>query len=190
MKYAHLREFLVPLSPIPESEWLHLESVSTLEKCARGDVLLAPGDHADSVGLLISGSVRMYYLDSAGKEYNHAFMFEGNLFAAFPSLLFNSPSSFAIQTMEETLYLKIPYDEVVKLYDRHFSWERLARKALEINYVDKMRREEMLLVDDALERYRKALLIYPELEKRVPQYHIATFCGVTASALNRLLKSK
>lgn len=190
MKYPLLFTVIQGLSPIPEDEWLKLEAISTIKMVPKNTQLLRVGEVANALGLLVTGSVRMFYLDDEGKEFNHAFMFEGSVFAGYPSLATNTPSKFVIETMEETTYLSIPYKEFLPFYDRHPAWDRLGRKALEMNYLDKLEREAILLTGDALSKYERAIKLYPQLEERIPQYHIATFIGVTASALNRILKKQ
>ncbi|MFZ4715127.1 MAG: hypothetical protein ACOYL6_15505 [Bacteriovoracaceae bacterium] len=76
--------------------------------------------------------------------------------------LSNLKAKFCIKTIEKTTYLSIPYDKFLPFFDRHPSWDRLARKTLEINYLDKL--------------------------ERIPQYNLASFIGITPSALNRILK--
>lgn len=188
VKYPVLFTVIQSLSPIPETEWKQLESISAIKMVPKNTQLLRIGEVASHLGLLVTGSVRMYYLDDEGKEFNHAFMFEGSVFAGYPSLVSGMPSKFVIETMEDTTYLSIPYKEFLPFYDRHSAWDRLGRKALEMNYLDKLEREAILLTGDAYSKYERAIKLYPQLEERIPQYHIASFIGVTPSALNRILK--
>jgi DNA-binding Lrp family transcriptional regulator len=51
-----------------------------------------------------------------------------------------------------------------------------------------MRRESSFLIMDATARYLDLLETQPEVINRVPQYHLASFLGITASALNRIIK--
>lgn len=190
MKYPLLFSVIQNLSAIPTNEWEELEKISKIKVIPKNTKVLNIDEQAFELGLIVSGSVRMYYLDDEGKEFNHAFMFEGTIFAGYPSLVYKAPSKFAIETMEETTYLSIPYHQFQSFYDRHPSWDRLGRKALEFNYLDKLEREAILLTGDALSKYERAVKMYPQLIERIPQYHIASFIGVTPSALNRILKSK
>jgi len=43
-------------------------------------------------------------------------------------------------------------------------------------------------MSDAAQRYMSLLQTQPEIIERVPQYQLASFLGVTASALNRVIK--
>lgn len=176
------------LAPIPESEWLALEAIATFKSVDKSTPLLNIGDMAGDVYIIIGGSIRMYYIDEQGKEYNHAFMFEGSIAAGYPSIVRQEPSQFAIESMESTTYLSIPFQKFYSFYDRHSCWDRVGRKVLEINYLDKLFRESILLKGDILEKYHNTLKLYPQLSERIAQYHIASFIGVTASALNRALK--
>ena len=190
MKYPVLFSLIQHFGPIPETEWEALENVSTIKTVPKNTKTLQIGEMATDIGMIITGSVRFYYQDEEGKEFNHAFMFEGSLFSGYPSLVTKKPSRFCIETMEETTYLCIPWHEFEKFYDRHPSWDRLGRKVLEWNYLNKMEREALLLVGNAYSKYQRALELYPQLKERIPQYHLASFIGITPSALNRILKKK
>ena len=50
------------------------------------------------------------------------------------------------------------------------------------------RREARLLLGNAEQRYRWFCKEYPELLERIPQYHIASFLGITPVSLSRLRK--
>jgi CRP-like cAMP-binding protein len=188
MKYPQLYAYICQLNPIPQTEWKLLEDISRIKQLKKGDILVEQGSQAQDIYIIISGSLRMFYIEDNGKEFNHSFMFEGNLAAAYPSLVTQSPSKFAIGALEDTTILGVPFDKFDKFYDRHPTWDRLARKALEVNYLDKLERESILLQGDTYQKYCRAVELYPEIKLRVSQYHIASFIGVSAEALNRVLK--
>jgi CRP-like cAMP-binding protein len=188
MKYPVLYQFIKELAPLPESEWEALEEITTIKSIGKSAPLLQIGDQASEVFIIVSGAIRMYYTDEAGKEYNHAFMFEGSIAAGYPSIVKQEPSQFAIESLESTTYLSVPFAQFYSFYDRHPCWDRIGRKVLELNYLDKLYRESILLHGDIKSKYERTLDLYPQLKERIAQYHIASFIGVTASAFNRALK--
>lgn len=190
MKYPVLYEIINSLSAIPTNEWTQLEDISQIAQVEKNTVILDEGEQAQHLFVIISGSLRMFYRDESGKQFNHAFMFEGMIAAGYSSLVSGTPSKFVIETMENTTLLKIPYTDFLPFYDRNPCWDKLARKALEMNYIDKLEREAILLVGDAMSKYERTLKLYPQLDNRIPQYHIASFIGITPSSLNKLLKGK
>ncbi|MNG38637.1 hypothetical protein D3C84_1264130 [compost metagenome] len=53
-------------------------------------------------------------------------------------------------------------------------------------YVKKERREMQLLTLSAEDRYRSFLEEFGALEKKIPQYYIASYLGITPVALSRI----
>lgn len=52
--------------------------------------------------------------------------------------------------------------------------------------IQKMIRENVFLIENATERYIHFKKLYPEISKRVPQRHIATYLGITPESLSRI----
>ena len=65
-------------------------------------------------------------------------------------------------------------------------WQIVARKLAEMVFILKEKREAELLLSDAQERYQQFLADYPNLEKHIAQYHIASYLGITPESLSRI----
>ncbi|MDH3326953.1 MAG: hypothetical protein OEM38_09590 [Gammaproteobacteria bacterium] len=55
--------------------------------------------------------------------------------------------------------------------------------------LEKERRETQLIMFDASTRYHAFLEEFRGLEKRIPQYHIASYLGITPVQLSRIRSS-
>ncbi|MCP4911673.1 MAG: Crp/Fnr family transcriptional regulator [Oligoflexia bacterium] len=188
VQYEILYYNIKKYSEIPPEQWEKLVSVLTPRKVEKGEILLKAGEVANEAAFILRGGVRMYYVDEDGNESNHAFRFENQVMAGYPSLLSKLPSRYYIQAIEEGDLLTINYEKFLKFYDEHQCWERLSRVVAELNYLEKTEREYHFLMSDAAQRYMSLVETQPEIIKRVPQYQLASFLGVTASALNRVIK--
>ncbi len=96
-------------------------------------------------------------------------------------------SAYTIEAMEDAVVIEIAYDLLEELMDRSHMWEQFVRKSVERLYIRKEARERELLYLSAMERYRAFLLKYPGMDKRIPQYHIASYLGISPVSLSRLL---
>jgi CRP-like cAMP-binding protein len=101
-------------------------------------------------------------------------------------LTLQEPCSFFIQALERTDTIVLPNRLLNELYDRHVCWERFGRKMAEHLVIIKEAREKELLLDSLEVRYQRFLKEFPSLVDRIPQYHIASYLGVTDVALSRL----
>tara|TARA_R110002072_G_scaffold64203_2_gene159289 strand:+ start:135362 stop:135973 length:612 start_codon:yes stop_codon:yes gene_type:complete len=173
---------------IPAQQWQDFVNVLSPKKVEKGEYVLKSSEYAKEAAFILRGALRMFYVDESGDESNHAFRFENQIMAGYPSLLTNTPSRYFIQAMEDSDLLVVNYEEFKKFYDKHPCWEKLGRVIAEVNYIEKTEREYQLLMRDASERYLNLLKMEPEVAKRVPQYQLASYLGITASALNRVIK--
>lgn len=171
---------------IPESEWGYL--VPHLVECQfeKNDYLVSAGDVADNFYFIMEGLVRFFYSTEEGKEFNKHFAMENGFAGSFHSLVLEAPCGFFIQALETTNTLVLPNQLLRELYERHPCWERLGRKNAENLVLHKEAREKEFLLDSLETRYRRFLREYPGLVDRIPQYHIASFLGVTNVALSRI----
>jgi CRP-like cAMP-binding protein len=182
-KIRHIIESRVS---VPEGEWEYL--VPRLMECTfeKNDYLICAGDVAENFYFITEGLVRFFYSTEGGKEINKYFAMENDFAGSFHSLVLYAPCGFFIQALENTNTLVLPTQLLRELYDRHSCWERLGRGNAEHLLLIKEAREKELLLDSLETRYRRFLIEYPGLVNRIPQYHIASFLGVTNVALSRI----
>ncbi len=176
------------LVSVPEAEWedfVRFLSERTFEK---GDYLVRAGDVADNFYFIVSGLVRFFYCTEDGKEFNKHFAMENGFAGSFHCLILREPCGFFIQALEKTDTIVLPNRVLNEFYDRHACWERLGRINAEYLALRKEAREKELLLDSLEVRYQRFLKEFPGLADRIPQYHIASYLGVTDVALSRIRK--
>lgn len=181
-----LRALLHAISPLPEVEWQWLQG--SLRSCtfARGKALYRVGSSEGGIHFLRSGLVRYFYLTEAGTERNHGFAGEGNLVGCFPVLVGVPACPFCVEALEPTETVHIPAEAVRAFSERHSCWAQLWIRVLEHVALRKAAREEAFLLQSAQERYRRFVAEYPQLAARIPQYHVASYLGITPVALSRI----
>ncbi|WP_420414311.1 Crp/Fnr family transcriptional regulator [Roseibium sp.] len=152
----------------------------------REDSLFAAGDRPKCLYFVQSGLVRFYYLTRDGKEYNKSFATEGGVVTSMSTFLSEAPSPFHTQALEETITVALPMEFVRKLAATDLSLERLVNRFVVQLAVKKEQREASFLLMDAGERYELFLDDFADLAPRLPQYHIASYLGITPVALSRI----
>jgi len=90
------------------------------------------------------------------------------------------------QALEPTRLLVTDYDDYDRLFDEHPAFDRLGRKLLELSLQRKELRERSFLEQTAKERYIDFMRDHADLARRLPQYHIASYLGITEVTLSRL----
>jgi CRP-like cAMP-binding protein len=158
----------------------------TLEK---GEYFLMAGDVPEYIGFVRSGLLRLFYIDMDGVEANKHFCVENTLAISYSAFLLREESKFYIQALEDTRLLAIDHQTYLDLLNSHMCWQIVARKLAEMLFILKEKREWELLLNNAQERYVQFLQDYPDLERRLSQYHIASYVGITPESLSRIRAS-
>lgn len=181
-----IRKVIAPLSSVPSDQWEQFSAILRERHIEKNDYFIRAGQVPPEFGFVASGLMRLYYLTEEGNEFTKAFCLENSFVTSYSALLLNKPSGLFIQALENTVLLVGDFDEFRKLYNKHICWQELGRKIAENLFIKKEERESPLLLDSAEIRYTKFLKEYPLLDKRIPQYHIASYLGITPVALSRI----
>lgn len=182
------KSICVQLASIPETEWADFVPYLSEWTFEKNDYLVRAGEVANNFYFISKGLVRFVYCTEDGKEFNKHFAMENGFAGSFQSLIWHEPCPFFIQALEKTETIILPNRVLNEFYDRHACWERIGRKNTEQLVLIKEAREKELLLDSLEVRYQRFLKEFPGLVDRMPQYHIASYLGVTDVALSRIRK--
>lgn len=178
--------YLSRLSPLPQEQWNSFASLAKPITIRKHHYFLQAGEYPNTIAQCINGLFRLYYLTSDGNELNKSFCVTGEFLASYSSLLQRTPAFFSIQALIDSEVMVFSYSDIQFLYTQHPCWERLGRIIVENLYMKKECRERELLMLSTEERYRIFLEQYGHLTKHIPQYHIASYLGITPVALSRI----
>lgn len=131
------------------------------------------------------GLARIYYFKKA-TDITESFSFENNIVVRYESLFTGRPSKKAIQVLEDSELIAIRSTELFGLFDKHPDIERLFRKIFEAALVEQVNRIESIQFHTAEERYNSLIKEAPDVIKRVPLKHIASYLGITPVSLSRI----
>jgi CRP/FNR family transcriptional regulator, anaerobic regulatory protein len=136
---------------------------------------------------LHSGMVRIFYFKEE-KEITEWFGTAPTFFSSLKSVFQAQPSQMVIQTLEESVVLRIVFDDLERLCEQYPNIELLNRKLLTASLLASLDRVEALQFQTAQQRYEQLLATKPEIIQRAPLQHIASFLGVTQETLSRIRK--
>lgn len=175
-----------PLSAAGERAITDISSVTHVKK---GEDLQPIGHTCKTVYFINKGLARIYYYKD-GNDITESFSFEKNIIARIESLFSGKPSRKAIQVLEDSEFIAINAAKLFKLYDTFPEIERLFRKIFEAGYVDTVHRIEGIQFHTAEERYNDLIQQAPDILKRVPLKHVASYLGITQVSLSRIRAAK
>lgn len=129
------------------------------------------------------GLLRMYVIDATGKEFNILFASENQWIGDLSS---PDETLFFLDAIEKSIVYSIS-DENMNLLTNNFS---SFVKYLKRSYIFLQKRLISILSKTAEENYEELIESHPELIKRLPQYHISSYLGVTSVFLSKVLSKR
>ncbi len=174
---------------VADEQWTHLAAIFYEREVAEQESILFPGDYVHELIFVCSGLLRFYYLSKDGTESNKAFIAENTFAGPLAASVLAMPVIYGVQALEPTTLMVAKYSDFVDLFDEHPVYDRLGRKLAEWLLVRKELRTRNLLQHQAKDRYLAFKAQFPELAERVPQYHIASYLGITEVSLSRLKRT-
>ena len=108
----------------------------------------------------------------------------------YSSMVTQLPNKINQQALTDCELLIGDFKKLTDLLDNHQDLERLLRKIAESHFVNKEKREVEIVLLEANKRYAIFQEEYPQLEQQIPQYHIASYLGITPTQLSRIRTQK
>ncbi|MFK8059125.1 MAG: Crp/Fnr family transcriptional regulator [Polaribacter sp.] len=154
----------------------------------KGDVLIKTNQKTSKQYYVSSGCLRSFYIDKLGKDYTVQFAINDWWISDFTSLFTKNNSILTIETIEKATLYEFSKNDLEDLYVKIPKLETFFRKKMEIAFASFQKRILESLSSSAEERYISFKHKYPTIEKKVKNYHIASYLGITSESLSRIRK--
>ena len=171
---------------------LSIEDAGVLIKSAKSksfkkkEIIIEEGALNRDVFFLRSGLVRVYCINDKGDEITFGLISENQILTNIDIILFEQPSRFYYECIEDTKTFSIDFDKVQNIIERNPKLER-NRKFFARNAMKKMlQRLETFVLMNAEERYEDFIKNNPTISNRVPDKYLANVLGITAVSLSRI----
>lgn len=180
------KQYINAISPLTKEVWNEVSILFQPKTLSIKEYFVKEHINAKEIAFLEKGCVRAYFTNSESKEYNKQFFVGPSLIGAYTSLLTKEKNRIPQQALTECVIFVAKYSELEKLFAKHHDLERLGRKIAEFYFLEKEKKELEMALMDATERYLLFRKQFPTLEQLIPQYHIASYLGISATQLSRL----
>lgn len=181
-----LRRYLEHFTPVPGDAWEAFYAYFAPQELPKGAFFARPGSPATDIAFLVEGTMRAYVTDDRGAEYNKTLHVAPGFAGPYNALTTGCRNQVSVQALEPCRLLVADYRRLERLYDPFPALERFARKLAEHYFAAKEQREIALVQLDAEARYAAFRQSFPGLESRIPQYHVASYLGITPTQLSRI----
>lgn len=187
-KMNQVAEYLNRISPLSTQTLALVETVFVPGELKKDDYFIREGEPATEIAFLESGVVRAFYTNSEGKEYNKSFFSAPAIIGSYVSLITQQPNTLPQQALSDCKIWTAKYDVIEGLSNELHELERLRRKIAERFFVGSEKKQLEMALLEAKERYLIFKQEHPGFEDIIPQYHIASYLGISPTQLSRIRK--
>lgn len=187
--YAALKRYLQSKVDIPDEILRELEPLCIDDQASKGGIVLKVDEVCRYNFFVARGCLRSYVFDKKGREHILQFAPDEWWISERISLMSGDPSTFFIDAVEDTSYVRVPEEFLTQLGLRVPGAKTLLERLRLNNFRSIRKRLISLLSDTGEDRYLSFVSTYPALALRLPQKMIASYLGITPESLSRIRKT-
>tara|TARA_Y100000385_G_scaffold291361_1_gene368886 strand:- start:3045 stop:3620 length:576 start_codon:yes stop_codon:yes gene_type:complete len=174
---------VIPLTSEAET---HILSIAKERSLSKGNALILEGQTVRKTYFVTKGCLRSYCIDKDGKEHTLQFAIKDWWISDFTAIYNHEPASLNVECITDSHVIEFSAKELDDVFRLFPEFEAFQRKNLERHVVSLHKRILNQLQLTASERYDLFLKQYPDIERHIPNYHIASFLGITQQSLSRI----
>lgn len=176
------------LSAVPAlaDHWEGIAPFMRVKRIADKTTLLSEGDVSKHLYFIVDGSLRLFYIKRDGTERTSQFFFEGQFVASLESFFTQSPSRQYLESLESSRVCVLSASSIKAVLGLHPALHDWYFGYLKDRLIHYTQLHSSYILDSPEERYLKLIKSNPMILKRVPQYHIASYLGITPVSLSRI----
>ena len=153
---------------------------------AKGDTILSAGQLVPHQYYVQSGCLRTFFIDASGKEHTIQFAIHDWWISDYTAFFTGGRAILFIECVNDATIYRISKESMEQLYLEVPSIETFFRIKMERFFASFQLRILSDLALSAKEKYKKFIATYPNIEKNIKNYHIASYLGITTESLSRV----
>jgi CRP-like cAMP-binding protein len=163
-------------------------SLLTKRSLRKKEHLLMAGDVCKNVSYINWGCLRRYIIDDHSKEIILNFSFEDYWIGDLESLIFQKPTDFYIQALEDSDLLLLSRANFFRANNEIPKFKKFHDDKVQRNHYSALKRLSIAKAATPEEKYLDLMKKQPQLFQRVPLHYIASYLGIEPESLSRLRK--
>jgi len=164
----------------------HVYSIAKEKLISKGEKLIFQGQVVNKTYFVTDGCLRSFRLDKNGKEHTLQFAIKDWWISDFIAIYNNELASLTVECLKDSEIVEFNPKDLNEIHSLFPEFEPFQRSNLERHVVSLHKRILNQLELTASERYDLFLEKYPDIEQYTPNYHIASYLGITQQSLSRI----
>ena len=177
----------VSVSPEIENK---LNEIIKEKNLVKGEQILTDNSLKKEHVFVVSGCLRSFYKTEDGKEHTIQFAIKNWWISDFIAIYNMELATLTVECVTDSTIIEFNAQKLDHIHSLFPEFEAFQRKNLERHVVSLHKRILNQLQLSAQQRYDLFLEKYPDIEQFTPNYHIASYLGVTQESLSRIRVEK
>ncbi|WKN41555.1 Crp/Fnr family transcriptional regulator [Tunicatimonas pelagia] len=156
--------------------------------CPKKTIITFQGQRERYIYFVEEGIQKSYYLHQ-GKPHVIAFTYPPSFSGIPESFITQTPSHYFLESITDSTFLRISYEQHQQLMQQHRPIETLVRKATELVLVGLVQRQYELMALDIQSRFTAFVKRSPHLLNMVPHKDLASYLRIDPTNFSKLLSS-
>jgi CRP-like cAMP-binding protein len=155
-------------------------------KIRKRQFIVQPNFTAKHRHFVLQGAFRAYVVGDEGQDHTVAFAIEDWWITDYNSYILQKPATMFVVALEDSTILEITYEKEQQLKQDNHKFETFFRIRAERTAAFMQQRIISNLTQTAEKRFEGFVEKYPLIVRRVPQYALASYLGMTTEFLSRI----
>ena len=179
------RELARKYSTMTHVELDVMEDLLVPMKFRKGEQILKEGEICRNIYYVHQGLIRQYYHKN-GKELTEHLVVEETMFMCIESLFKEEPTQLMVEALEHSIIYALPKVKLEMVALHNVNIQILYRKILEESLILSQVHADLVRFESAQDRYKKMCKLNPEVIKRTPLIHVASYLQMSPETLSRV----
>lgn len=175
---------------LSEEEMHQFVSEFKITKIKKRQFIIQPDFVAKYRSYVVEGVLRAYVVSDQGQEHTISFAIEDWWISDYNSYIYQQPATMFVVALEDAILLQIDFETETKLKNANPKFETFFRITAERTAAFFQRRIIINLTSTAEKRYDTFIENFPLIVKRVPQYALASYLGMSTEFLSKIRNNK
>jgi CRP-like cAMP-binding protein len=150
--------------------------------------ILIPGEISRATAYVTKGCLRRYIVDDHAKEIIINFALEGWWIGDLESFLYEKPTIYYIQALEESELLLLSRQNFSRVCLEIPKYKTFHEQKVQRNHYATLKRLSVAKSGTPEDKYLLLMKEQPQLFQRIPLHYIASYLGIEPESLSRLRK--
>jgi CRP-like cAMP-binding protein len=184
-----LKQFITAAHPLREEEMEALTAIWQPFECKRKTILTAAGETERYLYFVLEGVQRAFYIGNDKQEATIVFMYPPSFSGVADSFLTQTPSTFFLETLTTSRFLRTSYKQIDELMDRFPEIRKMVLRLTAFILKGVLQRQMELQCFSAEEKFRALLKRSPHVLQIIPHKYLASYLGIDPATFSKLLGS-